>query len=105
MSSIREAAAELQPTPLEVRVLPKTLFHLIFMVPFHRRLGLAACARAKIGFFTLRAGVARLDGDVVQRITLGAARHHPHIAQFHRAALRRPVLAALLLPRARPRAR
>jgi drug/metabolite transporter (DMT)-like permease len=52
---IREASAELHP--LEV-VFFRNLFSLIFMVPFIARLGLGSLRTAKIGFFTLRAGVA-----------------------------------------------
>ena len=52
---IREAAAELHP--LEV-VFFRNLFSLIFMVPFIARLGLGSLRTGKIGFFTLRAGVA-----------------------------------------------
>ncbi len=52
---IREAAAELHP--LEV-VFFRNLFSLIFMVPFIARLGLGSLRTSKIGFFTLRAGVA-----------------------------------------------
>src|SRR5260370_3904998 len=52
---IREAAVELHP--LEV-VFFRNLFSLIFMVPFIARLGLGSLRTSKIGFFTLRAGVA-----------------------------------------------
>lgn len=52
---IREAADELHP--LEI-VFFRNLFSLIFMVPFIARLGLGSLRTGKIGFFTLRAGVA-----------------------------------------------
>jgi drug/metabolite transporter (DMT)-like permease len=52
---IREAAEELHP--LEI-VFFRNLFSLVFMVPFIARLGLGSLRTGKIGFFTLRAGVA-----------------------------------------------
>src|SRR5258708_26386648 len=52
---IREASAELHPLAVAFF---RNLFSLIFMVPFIARLGLGSLRTAKIGFFTLRAGVA-----------------------------------------------
>ncbi len=97
---IREAAVELHP--LEV-VFFRNLFSLIFMVPFIARLGLGSLRTSKIGFFTLRAGVAFIS-MVTWFIGITLVPLATATALNFTAPLFATVLAALLL-RERVRAR